>query len=144
MILVDGDKTKNGLKALRFQLAGAIREALRLGVEATDTDAKSTTLFEDRSHRTRDSIKPEIRGRLAWVRAGGAAKFLENGTPPHDIVARRAKMLRFQVNGQTIFRRSVRHPGTAERPFMQHARDRGEIALDYALDLYINAAIHDV
>jgi hypothetical protein len=38
--------------------------------------------------------------------------FEHDGTSPHIIVARRRKALRFTVGGRTIFRRSVRHPGT--------------------------------
>ena len=38
--------------------------------------------------------------------------FEHDGTAPHIIVARRRKALRFVLNGQTVFRRRVRHPGT--------------------------------
>ena len=37
----------------------------------------------------------------------------EGGTvPPHTIRARRARALRFSIGGKTIFRRSVKHPGS--------------------------------
>lgn len=35
-----------------------------------------------------------------------------DGSAPHVIRARRRKALRFTLNGQVVFRRSVRHPGT--------------------------------
>lgn len=38
--------------------------------------------------------------------------FEHDGTTPHIIVARRKKSLRFMMNGQVVFRRRVRHPGT--------------------------------
>lgn len=41
--------------------------------------------------------------------------FLEYGTKPHDIYPRNAKALKFEVEGQTIFSKHVRHPGT--RPY---------------------------
>ena len=50
-------------------------------------------------------------------------------------------MLRFEINGTVFFRRMVRHPGTAERPFMQHARDRGEVVAGYATEYYLDQAI---
>lgn len=144
MILVDGTATKDSLKALRYVLHGAIREGLALAVEETEAQAKGTDLFHDQSGKTRASIRHEIHGDRAWVQAGGAARFLENGTPPHVISARRTSALRFRVNGQTLFRRTVQHPGTAERPFMRQARDRGELAFDYALELRISDAIQSV
>ena len=49
------------------------------------------------------------------------AEFIENGTAAHAIVARRAKMLRFVVGGQVVFRRRVWHPGTRSYLFMRNA-----------------------
>lgn len=45
---------------------------------------------------------------------GGAAPIgvLEEGSPPHEIRARRRKALRFIVGGRVVFRRRVWHPGT--------------------------------
>lgn len=40
------------------------------------------------------------------------ATFTEEGTSPHVIVPRRAKVLAFQVGGRTVFARRVNHPGT--------------------------------
>ena len=73
------------------------------------------------------------------MRAGGVARLLESGTRPHLIVGR--PILRFVVGGQTIFRRFVHHPGTAERPFMSEARRAGEQALEYGLEFFISAAV---
>lgn len=43
------------------------------------------------------------------------------GTEPHIIRARRRKALRFIHHGQLRFAKSVRHPGTRPRPFLQKA-----------------------
>lgn len=40
------------------------------------------------------------------------APFEEFDTRPHTLTAAPGKMLRFQVNGRLVFRKSVRHPGT--------------------------------
>lgn len=40
------------------------------------------------------------------------AGFTEDGTRPHTIRARRARVLAFKVGGRTVFAKSVRHPGT--------------------------------
>lgn len=57
--------------------------------------------------------------------------FVISGTRPHFIRARTAKALRFTVGGQTVFAKSVQHPGTranpypdrAARPFRRDARE---------------------
>lgn len=60
------------------------------------------------------------------------AIFVNDGTRPHVIEARRAKMLRFEIGGQTIFRRRVNHPGTKPRPFAAMARAAGEAVTQIA------------
>lgn len=54
------------------------------------------------------------------------AAMVEYGTKPHAIFPKSANgVLRFQVNGQTIYRKYVRkHPGTAPRPMIRPALDR--------------------
>lgn len=44
-----------------------------------------------------------------------------DGSAPHIIAARRAKALRFEMNGAVVFRRSVRHPGTRGTKFLTRA-----------------------
>jgi len=47
--------------------------------------------------------------------------FVEFGTRPHMIFPRRARALRFEVGGQVVFARYVRHPGTRGQFFMRRA-----------------------
>lgn len=49
------------------------------------------------------------------------ALFVEKGVKPHPIIANRARLLRFEVNGQVFYRRKVKHPGFKGRRFMQRA-----------------------
>lgn len=57
--------------------------------------------------------------------------FVITGTKPHMIKAKGDGVLRFTVGGQTVFARSVQHPGTranpypdrAARPFRRDARE---------------------
>jgi len=144
VIKIDGRATKESLRLLQAGIHQAAALALRQAVKVAEADARSTTLFTDRTGRTRASIRSETFAGRGWVEAGRAARFLEYGTRPHIIAARNAGTLAFRVNGQMVFRRSVMHPGTSERPFMRHARERGEQALAYALDLFIDAAIRGV
>lgn len=138
---VDASRTLSGLANLEAGVMQAIGLTMRSAIEATEQSAKSTELFKDKSGKTRQSIKGEYHGVQAggFVQAGGASKFLENGTRAHVIMGR--PLLRFVVNGETIYRRMVRHPGTAERPFMREARAVGERAADYGGDFFIGEAI---
>jgi len=49
------------------------------------------------------------------------AAMVNDGTRPHIIRPRNAQVLRFQVNGRTVFARVVHHPGTRPRPFLDRA-----------------------
>lgn len=71
-------------------------------------------------------------GRMRIVVKGGApmgiveyvAKYaaaVNDGSGPHVIRPRRRKALKFEVNGQTVFAKSVRHPGTRAQPFLTDA-----------------------
>ena len=61
-------------------------------------------------------------GQFVDVKAGGrGARYVgveEFGSVPHRITARRRKALRFMIGGRTVFRRSVRHPGTTGTFFL--------------------------
>lgn len=141
MFTIDTAATRAGLATLGAGIMNAAAQALEQGLRGAETHAKATRLFKDQSGATRQSIR-HTRFQLAGtVTASGASHWLEYGTKPHTIAARRAKMLRFVQNGAVRFAYSVHHPGTAERPFMQQARDEGERDLAYALDYLVGAAI---
>lgn len=54
------------------------------------------------------------------------AVWVTKGTRPHVIVPKRAKVLRFEINGEVIWTDKVDHPGTAPNDFFGRARDRAE------------------
>jgi hypothetical protein len=138
---IETRKTVASLEMLQAGVVQAIGLTMRSAIKAAEDSAKGTTLWKDRSGETRASIKGVYLGvaQGGFVTAGGASKFLENGTPPH--VIRGKPILRFEVAGQVFYRRVVRHPGTAERPFMAEARRVGEQAALYGADVFIGAAI---
>ena len=49
------------------------------------------------------------------------AGFVNDGTRPHIIRPRRAKALRFRMNGRIVYAQVVNHPGTRARPFLDRA-----------------------
>lgn len=138
--MIDGDQLRRDLHDLQAVLRNAASQALREAVNAAQQTAKNTSLFRDRTGATRKSITGAVFGSNGVVEARGAAVFLQNGTRPHTISARNAKTLAFQVNGRTVFRRSVKHPGTAARPFMTEAERVGEQTLLYGLEYFTEYA----
>lgn len=58
------------------------------------------------------------------VRVGSDNKIAllhHEGTRAHRIVARNAKALVFQMNGRTVYARSVWHPGTRANPYLERS-----------------------
>ena len=69
------------------------------------------------------SIRPRYIGQDASevITEGRGAKkiqWIRYGTKPHVIRAKSAKALKFRVGGETLFRRSVLHPGTPAKPIL--------------------------
>ncbi|MDX3237209.1 hypothetical protein PV392_16325 [Streptomyces sp. ME03-5709C] len=54
-----------------------------------------------------------------------AVRFVLDGTRPHLIRPRRAKALRFEVGGRTVYAKLVRHPGTRANNFLRRALEQG-------------------
>jgi hypothetical protein len=131
---------------LRDLYAGILNnahQALVIAVHAAKESATSTTLFNDVTGETRANIREEMTAPLKGkvTAQGKVAVFLNEGTNPHEIRAKRGGKLRFQVQGQTVFARIVHHPGTRPRPFMDQAAEFGEQVLDYGLDDFTDRAI---
>ena len=53
------------------------------------------------------------------------AVFVDRGTRPHPIEARRRRFLRFEVEGRTVFARRVFHPGTRRTGFFTNTLTDG-------------------
>ena len=144
---IETERTRAGLHSLHAGLVQAYSLTMKSAVRAAEESALRNTLFKDRTGTTRGSIHAEtsqgFNGPKGFVEARGAAIFLEYGTKPHQIVARRAQFLHFFINGQEFFRRSVQHPGTTARPFMHDARRVGEMAAAYAAQEYVGYAIEN-
>lgn len=51
------------------------------------------------------------------------AAAVHDGSRPHTIRARKKKALKFQMGGQTVIVKSVRHPGSQGRPFLRMAAE---------------------
>lgn len=106
---------------------------------------RSQHRWQDRTGATRAGISGNFRvterGATGFIKSENPnAIRLNDGTPPHRITAGgkavaafgaaavigAKKALKFQMNGQTMFRRAVNHPGTKPDPFLDAAADVAE------------------
>ena len=78
------------------------------------------------------SIVTEIKEGEAKLQAlAPYAKFVVEGTRPHEIHPAGANILAFKAKGgDPVFTRLVRHPGTKPNPFMQRAVDKAREQID--------------
>lgn len=68
------------------------------------------------------------------------ARWVNDGTPEHLIMARNARFLRFEMDGAIHYRRAVMHPGTKPRPFLPQIRAVGTAVLHASLQRRIDDA----
>lgn len=76
------------------------------------------------------SVKNRKLGRMKYEiyidgKASSYGAIHELGSKPHIIRPVRAKVLRFQVGGKTVFTKQVSHPGTKGTFFMKRGVERG-------------------
>jgi len=143
-VSVSSAQARSDLMLLKAGIHQAAALALKAGIAAAVASAKGTTTWKDQTGATRASIRGESFAGRGFVEAGGASRFLEYGTRPHIIRARRAQALRFVVSGVVLFRKWVRHPGTRPTHFLTEARHRGEQAFEWGAEVYVAEAIQRV
>lgn len=124
-IRVDSSALQKWLKSAAVKLAAQTETALQRTAWEAAKFARVSGLYKDRTYKLFKSIRPTVQPTKSAVKATAPyAFYVENGTRPHAIVARRRKALRFVQNGEVFFRRSVWHPGTWPRPFMAEAQKK--------------------
>lgn len=112
-------------------MEGFQRELLRtinLELEVFQEDVKDE-IQHDNSFKGGARLKARLKYRIDRRRATTStdinhARFLEYGTKPHIIRARRKKSLMFYQNGVKLFRKQVAHPGQKATHFMQNAHNK--------------------
>jgi hypothetical protein len=124
-----------------------IVQALAIAKDQASEHVKKHSKFKRRS--ATGSLKDSTKGRIVKTRSGRKlrlrwykkyASFIEYGTRPHPIIARRRRALRFVVNGQTLFRRKVMHPGTRPYKFGWKATSSAHRVLIQRLDSRVRNA----
>lgn len=62
------------------------------------------------------------------------ASYVHDGTRPHVIYPKNAKVLAFSAGGTMVFASKVNHPGTKARPFLRNALEAEAPRLGFAVD----------
>lgn len=76
-----------------------------------------------------------LRDSFRWVKNGALkytigsygityAKFVSEGTRPHEIKPKKSSVLAFKIGNRTVFASSVHHPGTKANPYFTDAVDK--------------------
>ena len=134
-----------GEQCERLLSAGCVN-GVRVAVEAGASYARANHAWQNRT----GALTASIDSRMDVVTANGAigtieatakhASYMERGTPPHRIEPRSADgVLVFQVNGRTVFAKSVAHPGTQAMPFIGPAGDAAALVLADEIDAALSA-----
>ena len=93
---------------------------------AEDTRDEARRRIKKRTGKTAASIRVRNASqRKATVVGSFVANFIDAGTQEHDERPKKAKALRFQAQGRTIFSKKVHHPRTAAHPFKRAAALEG-------------------
>ncbi len=117
------------------RFATEVMHALERTAQLATTYAKTSALYKSHTYGLRSSItfgtQLGSRSAHAVMRASAPyAEFVENGSKPHTIEAKRKSTLRFVQNGAVRFARVVRHPGTKATHFMVKAQERATPLLE--------------
>lgn len=143
---VQSEQTVRDLDKVKTDAVAAVRQVLGQLAALAAAHARATTAFTDRSGNLRGSIERGQKSTWAhFVKVGGRkaryAHYIESGSEPHEIKARRAKFLRFEQGGRVVFKKRVYHPGTKPARFMESARNVAEAVAAQHFESSLNAVI---
>jgi HK97 gp10 family phage protein len=103
-------------EVLESGLEGLLRRFAEKAVESAQSRAPKRTGY------LASQISSVVEGGSATIYAKAPySAYVEFGTRPHPILPKRAKALRFEVDGEVVFARRVHHPGTQPQPFLFQA-----------------------
>jgi phage gpG-like protein len=123
------------------QLADIVRDKLSGGVLQAVTGklrASISSKVDDGGTSVTGSVTQSASGA-----AYGAIHEYGGITPPHDIIATKAKVLAFVFEGKQVFRRVVHHPGSQmpERSYMRSSLEDIREIFIADLDAAVHAAV---
>ncbi len=129
------------------RIGEGLEDAVRASAKAGEAAAKVHA--PHRSYTLRDSIagivteSGTMHAEGAIIAGADYAAAVNDGQKAHPIEAKNAQALRFEVGGQTVFRKRVNHPAVPANPFMKHGEDAADQKLPAAVDTLIATALGD-
>ena len=128
MIIVDTSRVMRDLDEFDRRTARSVEQQFEAIGKKSWQFVNARDAFKRRTEKLHRSIKWKKRTEnvlLVFTEANVKyASFVNDGTKPHDIVARPGNMLRFVVGGSVVFRKRVRHPGTRSTLFFEKATNK--------------------
>ena len=111
LIKAQRDTAKDLLKDVKAEAPGkgAYRDSIQMSDTTYDGNTIRTSVYTDAT--VSDSLGREY----------NLGKLIEYGTRPHLIEPAKKQVLKFTIDGKTVFASHVFHPGTAENPHFQRA-----------------------
>ena len=149
------------LEAALSKCPGAIKRNLKLAMLVSlrniQRRARQEHNFRSRSGNLERSIKPEIisewplKGRvflnqtLTKTDDGGSyGVYVHEGTPPHIIVPKDKRCLRWAGGDGFVFSKRVNHPGTKKDPFLYNAGENERDEINNVFERYTLRALKEV
>jgi hypothetical protein len=126
---------------LHAEVRRGMDRAARFAAESAERKAREVAPVRTGNLRGSVSHRPasgsDNVARYDVIASAKYASFVSEGTRPHLITARRARVLHFFAGGREVFTRQVRHPGTKPNPFwwltLSHAADQLRAATERAM-----------
>lgn len=145
------EEVQEAWKEALGDIARGMNTGVQFGVEEGAAQAKATHRYKDRTGALTGSIRgylvasasPTDNGEAVGVLEAKAkhASYIEEGTPPHEIEARRAELLRWVDEGGGVhFARKVNHPGGPSLPFMGPAAQKAERVVEVEVERAVERA----
>jgi len=135
--LKNADRILDALKQAPQRASKGIMVAIEKTTLTIERDAKKLAPVNKQSGggNLRQSIRSSVNGMKGTVEVGVSyAVPVHEGTRPHTIVAKKARVLANKRTGQ-MFGRVVNHPGTKAQPFLREAVEMNEEKINnYFLD----------
>lgn len=117
--LKGADRLVTKFENMSRQMTKEVKESVKKNTYKMESRAKKNAAYKT-GHLKRSIHSDFYNGGLSGEVSTNVeyAWFVEHGTRPHKITATNAKALKFNIGGDTVFAKSVMHPGTRPQPFL--------------------------
>jgi hypothetical protein len=136
MTKIDASECLRNLATIERRVLDSARVGMAEVAKIAYRSAKESTLFNDRTGEMRGTMDIVDLGayKKRLIFRAAHAKWVNDGTRAHLIMAKPGGLMRFVIGGRVFFAKVVHHPGTAKRPILENAGAAGSQAMRVILD----------